>query len=399
MRIGFDVSQTGRAKTGCGHFAHSLARHLAEVDAHNEYLLYPTFGDFFWNADWAADTCPIDNPAFRRCVTHTDFESARAFWQAPPPDLEARLGWPDVVHANNFYCPTALRRARLVYTLYDLHFLDHPEWTTEANRFGCFRGVFRASCHADAIVAISRFTKDHFLRVFPHVPAERVVVAHLASRCTDRSPVPRPEALSHLRPDQFWLSVGTLEPRKNHRRLLGAYARLKAAQGKVLPLVLAGASGWLMGELPGLIEQGGLAGDVLLTGYVEDEALRWLSQNCFGFLYPSLWEGFGLPVLEAMSQGAAVITSDTTSLPEVAGDAALLVDPLDEVRIAGAMQRLATDEPLRTTLRQRAVAQAARFSWAATARTVLGAYQLACERPRFAAPPSSEGARFQRSQS
>jgi glycosyltransferase involved in cell wall biosynthesis len=121
---------------------------------------------------------------------------------------------------------------------------------------------------------------------------------------------------------------------------------------------------------------------VVLPGYVDDEALQWLNQNCFALVYPSLWEGFGLPVLEAMSQGAAVITSAATSLPEVAGDAAVLVDPLDEAALADAMHRLQTSDSLRRSLKQRAVLQAARFSWTDTARVVLDAYQYAWENPR-----------------
>ena len=122
-----------------------------------------------------------------------------------------------------------------------------------------------------------------------------------------------------------------------------------------MPLVLAGGKGWLMDEFA--------AEDVLLTGYVTDEELAWLYRNCFAFLYPSLFEGFGMPVLEALTLGAPVICSNTTSLPEVAGDAALLVDPLDAPAIAAAMQRLASGEVSREALKQKGEIQSRRFSW------------------------------------
>src|SRR5439155_15233530 len=189
--------------------------------------------------------------------------------------FEDRLGRPDIVHSNNFFCPRHLRRARLVYTLYDLSFLENPEWTTEANRTGCFEGVFQASLHADHIVAISHFSKRHFLETFPHYPEARVTVAHLASRFCDILQVDRPEGLAGLQPSQFWLCVGTLEPRKNHARLLHAYARLKARCAGVMPLVLAGGKGWLMDDMHRLIDQLGLGGDVTFTGYIDDAALQW----------------------------------------------------------------------------------------------------------------------------
>jgi glycosyltransferase involved in cell wall biosynthesis len=166
--------------------------------------------------------------------------------------------------------------------------------------------------------------------------------------------------------------VGSLEPRKNHRRLLEAYAR----SGSRLPLVLAGGKGWLMDDFTGTGHPAG----VTLTGYVSDSELEWLYRNCFGFVYPSLFEGFGMPVLEALALGAPVICSNTTSLPEVAGEAALLVDPLDAGAIAAAMVRLASGEIGREVLRTAGLRQARRFSWEASARKLLGVYEECANR-------------------
>jgi hypothetical protein len=142
MNIGFDVSQTGRLKAGCGYLAESLIRHLAEIDTENQYILYPTFGDVYCDPEWPAAICRIDRPNFRQGLGHKAFESAQRFWRQPPGNLEEQLGNPDIVHSNNFYCPTTLRSARLVYTLYDLGFIEYPEFTTEENRIGCFRRRF-----------------------------------------------------------------------------------------------------------------------------------------------------------------------------------------------------------------------------------------------------------------
>lgn len=361
MKIGFDVSQTGSGKAGCGYYAEGLIKALEAIGTEYEFWLYPAFGDVFWDPQCATAAYSTDNPHFRRLKGPASFEESQRFWRQPGPDFETRIGSPDLLHSHNFFCPRGLKKARLVYTLHDLSFLVDPSWSTEANRIGCLDGVFRAATSADWIVANSEYTRRHFLEVFPHYPAERTQVIYPGSRYRMENAAPsRPERFAHLRPDGFWLSVGSIEPRKNHRRLLEAYAR----SGSVLPLVVAGGKGWLMDDLkppPG----------VELTGYVTDAELEWLYRNCFAFLYPSLFEGFGMPVLEALSLGAPVICSNTTSLPEVAGDAGLLVDPLDASAIADAMLRLSNR---RDFLRAAAVRQAARFSWEASARKLLEVY-------------------------
>jgi glycosyltransferase involved in cell wall biosynthesis len=382
MKVGFDVSQTGADKAGCGYYADTLVQHLAEMDSQNQYILYPTFGDCYWDPDWQRSTREIDLPNFKRGLGHTTFEAARRFWTSPPPDLERQLGDPDVIHANNFFCPPDVGHARLVYTLYDLAFLEHPEWTTEKNRICCFSGVFNASLSADLVIAISEHTRQNFLKTFPHYPAGFVKVAYPASRFGAPTTPARPCKLALLQPEQFWFTVSTLEPRKNHLRLLEAYAKLKAHLGESRPLVLAGGAGWMMQHFGETIDKMGLQADVVRLGYVDDHSLQWLYQNCFAFVYPSLFEGFGLPVVEAMSLGAPAICSDTTSLPEIAGDAALLADPENVEEIFRAMLTLSTDEACRQTLKAQALRQAKQFSWSRTARTVLDLYEEVLTQPR-----------------
>ena len=391
MRIGFDVSQTGREKAGCGFLADNLIRALPALMPADEFLLYPTFGDLFWDERWESDTAFPQAANLRRGFHHDDFETARGFWRAPPAELEELLGAPDIVHSNNFFCPSGLRRARLVYTLYDLNFLEHPEWTTEANRIGCFEGVFGASIKADAIVAISEFTRRHFLERFPHYPTERVGVVHLASRfdgISGETGASAPARLARLRGGRFWLAVGTIEPRKNYDGLIAAYARLKAEEKGTLPLAIAGKSGWMMRHFEAELERLGIAEDVVRLGYVDESELAWLYRNCFALVYPTLWEGFGLPLVEAMSQGAAVISSAVSSIPEIVGDAGVLIDPRDETALVEAMRGLARAPELRRALGERARARAARFSWPLAARRVADIYRETLARPRYGADAS-----------
>ncbi|MDQ6670239.1 MAG: glycosyltransferase family 4 protein [Chloroflexota bacterium] len=385
--IGFDVSQTGRFKAGCGYMADSLMRQLARADRDNEYILYPTFGPAVWDEHWPRTTLHLHQRNIRRAAGQHKLSDLETFWRQADVDLDAALGNPDVVHSNNFFCPTTLRRARLVYTLHDLAFVDHPEWTTEDNRVTCFTGVLAASVHADHIVAVSHATRDHFLRVFPHYPTRRISVVYSASRFADRSVLGRsPAALRTMPTAGFWLSVGTLEPRKNYTRLLHAYARYvaQAASGGV-PLVIAGGKGWLVDDLEQQIDDLSLRGRVLLLGYVDDAELVWLYEHCFAFVYVSTFEGFGLPVVEAMSFGAPVVAGNTTSLPELVGAAGIMVDPFDEEQISAAMRRVATDSVCRAALRSASFERAKQFSWSDTAKQVLNVYHTVLDQPAFGA--------------
>jgi glycosyltransferase involved in cell wall biosynthesis len=359
MRIGFDVSQTGVNKAGCGYFADSLVRNLVEIDQDDEFVLYPTFGNGAWDATWPRSTIRLHRPNVRVGLGHRIFNDLDAFWTAPPADLEHQLGGPDVIHSNNYFCPTTVRRARIVYTLHDLAFVEHPEWSTEANRLTCFGGAFTASLEADQIVAVSEHTRRHFLATFPHYPPERVSVVYQASRFAHGSASrERPRRLRKLVPDGFWLAVATLEPRKNLERLVRTYCRLAGELGSVPPLVLAGGRGWLSDRLEQQLAEPVSRGIIVRLGYVSDVELEWLYAHCFAFVFPSLFEGFGLPVVEAMSLGAPVVVSNASSLPEIVGDAGIQVDPGDEDALFMALRGLTTGEVDRCALRQRSLARA-----------------------------------------
>jgi glycosyltransferase involved in cell wall biosynthesis len=374
MRVGFDVSQTGQGKAGCGYFADGLIRQLTLQDSQNQFVLYSTVGDLFWDPAYATSTFASGRSDIERLTVATGFEESRRFWRNPGDDFETRIGSPDIFHANNFFCPLGLKHARLVYTLYDLSFVEDPGWNTEENRVGCFSGVFRASLHADLILAISEYSKRHFLSTFPAYPEERVPVVYPASRFDGQGGLERPDRFSALKPGGFWLSVGTIEPRKNHGRLLDAYRMLKAEGRAAMPIVLAGGQGWLLDHFDSFLHGLEPGREVILPGYVSDEELKWLYRNCFGFIYPSLFEGFGMPVLEALGFGAMVLCSNTSSLPEVAGDAALLFDPEDTLSLGAAMRRLAGGEVSRDLLKSAAYEQAAKFSWVKSARRLSGLY-------------------------
>ncbi|SOE64283.1 Glycosyltransferase involved in cell wall bisynthesis [Burkholderia sp. YR290] len=380
MHIGFDISQTGSGKAGCGYYAHAMVQAMIDIAPEHSYSLLPSFGDFYFDP-----LMPVLNPYSGKNVSygprHLTRDTARTFWTEK--DSEKLLGNPDIIHSNNFWSPTRVTSSRLIYTFYDMGFLVDPSWTTEANRLGCFEGVFRSSVSADWIVAISEASRNHYLSVFPHFSEERIRVIYPCSRFADATIAgKRPKALEGVPAEGFLLNVGTIEPRKNQRRLTEAYARYLALGGSPMPLVLAGGKGWLMEDFQRHLSELGIADHVLMTGYVTDEELIWLYRNCYANLYPSLFEGFGLPVLEGMQFGAPTLTTTSSSVPEVTGDAAILLDPKDIDGWAHAMLRLTTNRGERDALAAAAIQQAAQFEWRRSASALLQLYEEALASPK-----------------
>ena len=391
MRIGFDVSQTAEQMAGCGIVADQFLRHLVPANPSDVFIPYPVFGNYR-NPEFARATRPDAANVVGDQFGLSWAELNRA-WDAADSNLLAFLGHPDVVHANNFYCPTHLP-VHVVYTLYDLSQTEHPEYHTERNRLACFNGLFDASIHADHLVAISEHSRRRFLKWFPHVEPARLSVVYPAARPSISSPVDAKQIESvllrfDLTFDAFWLAVGTIEPRKNYGLLLEAYAQLIADSATpVPPLCIAGQPGWIESSLAPRIQQLGLADRVRCLGFVDDTDLAALYRACFAFVYPSLYEGFGLPVVEALACGAAVIAMESTSLPEVVGDAGLLVSPQSPAAYFHAMKQLALEPSLRADLRAAGPHQAARFSWTHSAAALRDLYQTVTSRPLRHARPT-----------
>jgi len=383
MKIGFDISQTGRNRAGCGYFSYSLIQTLCEIDNHNQYILYPYFGNSFWDSNILENKEKFNsaNCTIKKIVrTKRDcFE----FFSQLPADAEYKMGNPDIVHANNYSCPGKFKVSKVVYTLHDLHFLEHPEFSTEANRWNCFNGVYDAANHADFILSVSKYSLTKFLDIFPHFPPERIKVVYPASRfkLNDQNNEGNHPS-TNLAPQLFLLAVGTLEPRKNLRRLLNAYAVYATNKDDALPLVFAGGKGWLEDDLEKFVHNLDLSTKVKFLGYVSDEELSWLYGNCLAFIYPSLYEGFGLPVLEAMSHGAAVVASNVTSIPEVGGEAVHYIDPLEEKEIVDAIRLLVGNSDYRQELKKNAFIQSQNFSWEKCATEVIEIYNLLMTLPK-----------------
>lgn len=285
---------------------------------------------------------------------------------------------PDVLHYPANFGP-ALRRRGLVVTVHDLGFLRCPAWFPQ-DRAWYYRLLAKRIAHtATRVIADSQATRDDLISL-TRVPEDRIDVIPLGVSTLFRPQDAAAQTAARTRyglPEQYFLYVGTQEPRKNLPRLIAAYARMASATA--CDLVVAGREGWKVEAIRTAVADAGCADRIHFPGYVAQEALPAVLSAARAFVWPSLFEGFGLPPLEAMACGCPVLTSNTSSLPEVVGDAALLVDPEDTDAIAGALQQLAQDDACCSALRTRGLARAASFTWARTAQATFETYQHAAE--------------------
>ena len=358
IKIGFDISQTGKSKSGCGYFANSLLKAAQANVPFLEWQLFPHFGDFYHD-----NLMPNSNfylkgnygPVFK------SRSQSQKYWNAPRLDfIEDEL---DILHSNNYWCPFQLKKTKLIYTLYDLGFIHSHEWTTEANRLGCFDGVFKAANYADGIIAISEYSKQNFLQLFPKYPEERMEVIYPCSRFNDIQLIKtKPTRFDFLESQKFWLSVGTIEPRKNQKFLIDVYLEYIKKIREPFKLVFAGQKGWMMEDFSEYIQKLGLKDKVFILGYVNDNELSWLYQNCFGNLYPSHFEGFGLPILEGLLFRAPTIFSNTSSMPEIMKDG-ITLSPIDKKTWVHMMQELQVNTDFKKKIVHQAGLAVQNFGW------------------------------------
>lgn len=292
-----------------------------------------------------------------------------------PLPVELWTGRLHLFHATDFALPPTLPIAQTVLTVHDLAFERYPQDTMPGMLRYLHRVVPRSVRRADCVIVPSEATRRDLINLYG-APSHKVRLVYpgVEERFCPTGDAAEAAALRarYRLPDApLVLTVGTLQPRKNHLRLVQALARIADRAA----LVIAGGRGWGYESVHEEIGRLGLEGRVTFTGFVDDADLPALYRMATVFVYPALYEGFGLPVLEAMACGVPVVASNVSSLPEVTGpDAALLVDPHDVESIAAALRRLLDEADLRQTLRQRGLARAAAFSWQRTAAQVWALY-------------------------
>ncbi len=367
--IGIDARIVHYTRGGISNYVLRLLGSLAALDADADFCVLHSRKDHI---------PPTPGPSFRPVACRTPPHHRWERWALGVEAMRLRL---DLLHSPDFI-PPAFGYRRSVITVHDLNVLHYPQVLTAASRRYYNQQIEWAVRRADHILADSHATKSDLVSLLG-APPEKITTVHLAADPSFR-PLPEAEA-RHVAARYglelgYLLCVGTLEPRKNIPGLLEAYRSLLDAKVTDAPLALVGSKGWLYDEIFERVEELHLAGQVRFLCNVPDADLVGLYNGAGVMATVSFYEGFGLPALEAMACGAPVVVADRASLPEVVGEAGLLVDPEDPGDIARALARVLTEEPLRARMRRRGLAQAARFTWAKTARETLGVYRMVLER-------------------
>ncbi|MGH2521886.1 MAG: glycosyltransferase family 4 protein [Anaerolineales bacterium] len=379
MRITLDLSPAVHRHAGLGRYSHELLAALVALDKANDYAT-------FYYAPRGAEkpAPPLDQlparalrlPAkpWRMSVLLADFLGLALDHWLPPTDL---------FHATDHLLPP-LRRARTVFTIHDLIYRFFPEHHLPLNRWYLTLMLPRFMRRADAIIAVSEHTRRDVVRLM-RIPPEKITVIHEGVNpnyrpLADEAELARVRAKYNL-PEHFILFFGTIEPRKNLLMLLEAYRVLLARDTPMPDLVIAGRRGWLYQPVFQCVSELGLQRRVQFTEWVAEGDAPGLMNAAEVFVYPSVYEGFGLPPLEALACGTPVLCSNASSLPEVVGDASLLLPPGDPAAWTEALSRVLSDSALRADLRTRGPARARQFTWEAAARKTLEVYEQVMATP------------------
>jgi glycosyltransferase involved in cell wall biosynthesis len=358
MIVAIDVTTLRGRISGVGYYTARIVEHLAGAVGHevDELLLLTNGG-----VDRAL-------PKKARLVEGFRFPIRSVWMQFLLPLLLRKLR-PDLVHYTNYLAP-ALRTGPYVVSIHDMSLTRTPEHHTLRKKWLTASLVPRVARAARLVLTPSLATRKDVIDDL-HLPGGRVIPIPYAAAEMFRPVAERPRYSGLDRP--YFLFVGTIEPRKNLVRLLDAFAQFSAASPGV-NLVLTGQRGWKCEEIYARARRPDVADRVILLDYVEEASLPALYSHALACVYPSLFEGFGFPVVEAMSCGTPVLTSNRTSLAEIGEGAALLVNPEDTRAITDGLLALAGDAGLRADLRKRGLARAATFSWDETGRRTLAAY-------------------------
>ncbi|HSS22747.1 MAG TPA: glycosyltransferase family 1 protein [Pyrinomonadaceae bacterium] len=366
MRIAIDAHSVGTRLGGNESYATNLIEALGALDQSNHYTIYVTKREA---VDRFSNRWP--NFAVRSTLPHTPLIRIPLTLSA-----ELRRNPVDVLHVQ-FTAPP-FSPCPVVVSIHDLSFEHLPQTFKWRSRKQLRITVRRSAREAAHVIALSEFVRKDLIETYDLSPS-KVSAIPLAAPA-HFGPVQSAEELQRVRQTygitgEYILTVGAIQPRKNLGRLVAAYASLRKGRVDLPKLVLAGKCAWLYDETLRTIKELDLGDSVILTGYVPERDLPSLYSGATCFVYPSYFEGFGLPPLEAMKCGAPVVVGNQTSLPEVVGDAAILVDPFDTDALAAALNKVISDSDLRAKLSVQGLARARLFDWQETARQTLAVYE------------------------
>ena len=379
MRIGIDYTSAAHQRAGIGRYTRGIVGALGALGAEHSYVLVVAGSGGQGGGATArqAECVTADNFKIRRLPLSHRFWTVIWHRLRVPLPVDLFAGSVDVFHSPDYVLPP-LRQGKKVVTIHDLSFLRYPEGAEPSLAAYLGASVPRSVREADLVLGDSENTRQDIIELLGVRP-DRVEVVYPgvggAFRVIEDRQALEVVAREYGLNYPFILSVGTLEPRKNLDTLLDAYAKLRRSGDLDHKLVIAGGKGWLYDGVFRRVEEHALENDVLFLDYVPEEHLPALYNLSDLLVFPSLYEGFGLPPLEAMACGTPVITSDSSSLPEVVGEAGLMVPARDSAALAAMIGKVLADSELREGLVRRGLLRAGKFTWEAAGEKLLTIYQ------------------------
>ncbi len=370
MRFAVDAHAIGRHLTGNEVYVRSLLQGFANIDTESEFLTYVSSPEAELAVPARFPVRQISSNPFLRL----GFDMSRKLRQDRPSLVHVQYTAP-------LFCPVPV-----IASVHDVSFLEHPEYFKRGRRAQLRWSVARTVRSAALVLTGTEFSRDSILRAYNLDPAKVRIVPDAANpifrvlnRASAQVQVRERFKITH----PYLLSVGDLQPRKNHIGLIAAFAALVEENPKLKHhLVFAGKDTWFGTRVREAARHSGVAGRIHFTGFVSDDDLLQLYNGCDCFVFPSYYEGFGIPILEAMACGRAVVCANTSSMPEVADGAGLLFDPYRTSEITRAMADVLLDSELRARMERLGVQRATHFSWQKTAQMTLGIYHEVAEQRR-----------------
>ena len=370
--IGIDYTPAYEQGGGIGRYVRELTSALAQIDTSNQFHLFvsgatkstlpsPLSSNFTWKPTRFS-------PAWLARIWHRT--------QLPIP-VEVFTGQVDLYHATDFTLPPTLSKTKTVVTVHDLSFVRVPDAASARLRAYLNAVVPRSVRRATHVLADSQATKDDICDLYGLQDADvTVLLSGIDARyklVSNNNVLMTTRNKYNISDKPYIFSIGTVQPRKNYSRLIRALKIIREG-GLDVQLVIAGGKGWLEGEMYKTLDETKMHEHVNLIGFVDDEDIPALYSDAECVAYVSLYEGFGFPVLEGMACGTPVVTSNVSSMPEVAGDVAIMVDPYDVEAIADAIETVLTDSALREEMIQQGYKHASHFTWEKSARQLHSIY-------------------------
>lgn len=368
MIIGIDASRAINESAGIARYSQNLLAALAKIDQKNKYKLLFTFVNNRRNKIKLAKNIANKFYLHQERIIPLPGQIKEMLWGFNIPILKLIIGSCDIWHALSFFEASIGDKFPQIVTIYDMSTFLYPEQRGEEISKRLSKRSIEVMKKARKIIAISQSTKKDILKFLPNIPAQKIKVIPLAINdifIKDRS----------IKKKNTILFVGTVEPRKNLKNLIIAYKKLPVEIKNKYKLLIVGANGWNNSNIYQEAQEEVGRNRIVFKNHVSNRELVKLYNQAKIFIYPSVYEGFGLPVLEAMSCGTPVITSCTSSLPEVAGQAAIYIDPNSVQDITNNIQKLLGDEKLQEKLSIMGIKQAQKFSWKKCAQETLNVYK------------------------